>query len=133
MIRRDSDLNRLRQALDDFGQLFGSQPLMTGKGHQLACSIDHCRPLGSTRDGDPSPSAEVEDTFVPQEAQRSQHRVRVDAENRRQVLGRGIRCPGDASPSAMARRISAATWSWRAIRSERSILTREMMLSIIAL
>ena len=47
-------------------------------------------------------------------------------------LAGGNRSPGDASPSAIARRISAATCSWSASGSVRSTLTREMMLFSIA-
>ena len=42
-----------------------------------------------------------------------------------QDRGGGSRSPGLASPSAIARRIAPATWSWRVVGSEWSILTRQ--------
>src|SRR4051794_8081696 len=45
----------------------------------------------------------------------------------------GRRSPGCASPSAIARLISAATCSCRSVDSARSMLTRNMVLAIIAL
>ena len=42
--------------------------------------------------------------------QRAQHGVGVDAEHGREVRAGGSRSPGFASPSAIARRIWAATW-----------------------
>jgi hypothetical protein len=44
----------------------------------------------------------------------------------------GSRSPGFASPSAIARRISAATWSWRSTGSSRFTWTRSMVLVIVA-
>src|SRR4051794_2729262 len=44
----------------------------------------------------------------------------------------GSLSPGFASPSAMARRISAATWWWSSVGSWRSILTGNMVPLILA-
>jgi len=68
---------------------------------------------------------------------RSSHRARrtvlvLTPRTAARSLAGGSRSPGRASPSAIARRISPATCSWRSRESRRSILTSFMVLAIVA-
>ena len=74
---------------------------------------DHHAPLGDSGDRDRAAAARFQESLLPQKAKRAEDRVGVDPEDRREVLRLGDPFPGLASPSAIARRISAATCSWR--------------------
>jgi hypothetical protein len=74
---------------------------------ELACRW----PCGGAGDRVAAVAAELEQALVAEQAAGGEDGVGVDAEDGGEVLGGGSRPPGFASPSAIARRISAATCS----------------------
>ena len=74
--------------------------------------------LGRAGDRHAAAAAELEQALVAQQAQRAQHRVGVDAELGGEILRRRQPLARLASPSRIARRISAATCSKTSVESD---------------
>ena len=85
--------------------------MLAGEVDEFLGSLDDGAAFGGAGDGDAAAAAELEQAFVAEQAQGAEDGVGVDAEDGGEVFGRGSRSPGLASPSAIARRISAATCS----------------------
>ena len=82
--------------------------------------------------GDTPAAAELQQALITQHAQGTQHGIGIDVQHRRQVPARGSRSPGPISPSAIARRMLAQTWSYSGKASPRSSLTSSIVLAMIA-
>ena len=100
---------------------------------ELACLLDDRALRGRTGHRDAATTAELEQALITQLPQRSEYGVRVTPSTAARSLAGGSRSPGLASPSAMARRISPATCSWRSVGSDSLTLTKLMVLFNIAL
>jgi hypothetical protein len=109
--------------LDDLDQLVEAVALLAGEVDEFRRSLDDGAAFGRAGDGDAAPAAELEQSLVAEQPQRTQDGVGVDAEDGGEILRRRESLAGLASPSAMARRISAATCSCRSRGSSRLSLT----------
>lgn len=100
MLAEESTIRSSRsgQASDDLDQLVGPVALTPGEVHQFPSLDDEGVVLRRAGDGDPPAPAELEETFVPEETERTEHRVGVDAQHRRQVPGRGQALAGAGLP-----------------------------------
>lgn len=108
---------------------------MPCKDDELACLLEHRPTLRGARDGDPPRPRRNSRSPSSRRIRSARNTVFVFTTPSTAARSRagGRRSPGFASSSAMARRISAATCSWRASRSETStFLTALMMLCSIA-
>lgn len=74
--------------LDDLHQLVDAVSLAAGELDERMRLRDHSAPLGRARDGDPPPTAELEQPLVPELAQSPQDGVRVDLQLRGKVARR---------------------------------------------
>ena len=111
----------LPNLLDQARKLVGANSLRTREQHQLLRARQHQPALRRTSNSDPLPPPELQHALVPQLMKGTKHRIGVHTKDRPakvlvQVASR--RSPGLASPAAIARRSSAATWSCRVIGSE---------------
>ena len=121
-------------AADGLGDIFDDRdepgtPVAVAPGelHQFAGAGQDRAPVRGPDDGDPPPAAELQ-----QPSSRSRRSARSTVllftfSTAARSRAGGSRSPGRTSPSAMARRISAHTWSWRGSRSPRSTLTASMV------
>ena len=121
------------QALDDLDDLIAAVALGTAILDEVPHPLDNCALLRSSGNRDSSTSLEIEEPFLSKDVEGTKHRVLVHAEESSHVLGQGKPFTWAASPSAMARRISTATWSCSGAVSFRSTLTSNMVLGIVAL
>ena len=93
-----------RNLLNDLDELFSAIALGAGKLDQFLCAYDDRVSLGAAGDRNASAAAEVEQSFVTQEAHRAENGVRVDPEHSRKVTCRrqplaGFRLSlGDCAP-----------------------------------
>ena len=101
----------LAEVLDDLDELVGSVAVAAGEVDELFGACDDGALFGGAGDGDAAAAAELEQSFVAEHAKGAEDGVGVDLEDGGEVFGWGRRSPGLASPSAIARRISAATCS----------------------
>jgi hypothetical protein len=76
-------------ALDDLDQLVYAVTLAACEVDQLSGTLEHGSPLGRPCNRDATPAPELEQALVAKEPQRTQHRVRIDAEYGGEILGRG--------------------------------------------
>lgn len=76
------------QALDDSDHFIGAKPLTTGEVQELSGFGNDGTTLWRARHADASSPTEFEKPFVAQNAQRPQHGIGVDAEDRSEVFGR---------------------------------------------
>ena len=112
---------RMRDVVDEeLVDLLGPVPLLASKAEQVL-RVRHDRSLQRCRrDRHVTAPAKLEQPLVAQDPQRAENGVPFDAEHGREIACRWQPLPGFASPSAMARRISPATWSWTLVGSSRS-------------
>ena len=114
----------LRQVFDHPYELVAPKSMLPGELDELTCPREDGSALGGARHGDAAAPPKLEQPLLAQEPQGAKDRVGVHAQHRGQVAG------GWASPSATARRISAATCSCSAVCSARSSVTRNIVLAI---
>jgi hypothetical protein len=107
----DTDSGTSADVFDDLDQFVEAVPVATGELDELLRPLDHGTVLRRADDGDAPSAAELEQALVAEEAQRAQDGVRVDTEHGGEILCRWEPVAGLASPSAIARRSSAATCS----------------------
>ena len=73
--------------MDDLDELVAAVALLAGEFDELSCSLDDGAAFGCAGDGDSAAAAELEQSFVSQQPQGTQHRVGVDAEDGGEVFG----------------------------------------------
>jgi hypothetical protein len=101
----------LADVFDDLDQFVDAVAVVAGEVDELSGSLDDGATLGRSCDRDPMPAPELEQSFVAEHrSERSTVLVLTPRTAARSLAG-GRRSPGLASPSAIARRISAATCS----------------------
>jgi hypothetical protein len=94
---------------DDLDQLVETVTLAAGEVDEFPCPLDDGAAFGRSRDRDPMPAAELSSpSSRSTRSERSTVLVLTPRTAARSLAG-GRRSPGFASPSAIARRISAAT------------------------
>ena len=104
------------ESLNDFDDLVPLVALSTGEVDELPGHRDDGAPLRRrTGHRDTAPTAKSQETFVSERAQCSQDGVVVQPRTAARSRAGGSRSPGRASPSAMDRRIAAATCTWSGV------------------
>jgi len=97
------------KAFDDVDDFVAAEAVVAGEFEEIACAGEHCPALGGARDGDAAPAAELQQAFVSEDVQCRRTVFLFTPRTAARSFARGRRSPGLASPSAMARRIRAAT------------------------
>lgn len=65
----------LGQIFDDLDEFIGSESLPSGKVHQLASPNNDSSAFRGARNRHTPSSTELQETFLPQQAQRTEHRI----------------------------------------------------------
>src|SRR5207248_11061766 len=78
---------RLADALDDLDQLVGAVALLAGEADKLAGTGEDGTALRCTCDMDAATTPELEQPFIAEQAERTEHRVGVDVEHCGEVAG----------------------------------------------
>ncbi len=130
LVASEQELGQLPQNLE---HVLFAVPVEAGELEELLRPFDHGTPFGTARHRHAPATPELEQALVAQEPEGTKHGVGVDPEHGGQVLGRR-QAFTRARPLPPQWRAAALprTWSWRARASERSTLTRNMMLCIVA-
>ena len=119
------------KGFDDLDDLLAPEAVVACEFDEIPGAGENRTALGRAGHRDAAPAPKLQQAFLPEHMQRAKDGVLVHAQHGREVLARGSRSPGPASPSAMARRICAATWSWSGMGPARSMLTSSMVLVIV--
>ena len=77
----------LADVLDDLDELVQPITLQACERDELLRALHDCATLRRPDDGDAPTASKLEQAFVPQQAERAEHRIRVDVEDGREVLG----------------------------------------------
>jgi hypothetical protein len=89
--------------------LVGAVALVPSKVEELADSFDQGTSFRSAGYGDPAATTELEQSLLPEDVEGRSTVFLFTPSTAARSLASGRRSPGPASPSAIARRISAAT------------------------
>src|SRR5215218_1333226 len=82
------------EALDDPNDVLAAIAMLTREGQQIPRPLQNRTALGGSGNADPAPAAKVEQAFLAKLAERAQHSVRVDPDDRRQIFGWRQPLPG---------------------------------------